>query len=262
MLYEINDLDVDIIEVSRDDRFGVASSSYGNQIKWIKGDRYIKKDLLGYESVAEVLVSYLLCNTDLRPSIDFVIYYPCIIVEDGKNLGNGCYSYDYTLRDGVRYSEVSIGYLLKSYGRSFGIGFYDLVDFLYDKVHFNVSSYLGRILCLDTITRNDDRHFNNISFLYKDGIFIPSPIYDNGGSCMSDTFSYPLDCDFDTNYNSIMAKPFKENFLDQLYTSDMLYLNYDKFVKGIHVYSDIAKRAVDTVLRGLKETEGKAWQTF
>ena len=54
---------------------------------------------------------------------------------------------------------------------------------MYPIVKFDVKEYIDKILCIDAITRNEDRHFRNISFLYKGGVYVPGRVYDNGASC-------------------------------------------------------------------------------
>lgn len=43
-----------VFNVSRENRFELSSTSKGNQIKWVKGNKFLKADTMGYESIAEV----------------------------------------------------------------------------------------------------------------------------------------------------------------------------------------------------------------
>ena len=54
-----------------------------------------------------------------------------------------------------------------------------------------VREYLGRIIYLDAITLNNDRHLNNISFkLFKDSSWGYMPVYDNGSVRVTDIKKY------------------------------------------------------------------------
>lgn len=234
------------------------STSKGNQLKWFKDGKFIKLDLLGYEGVAEVAVSYLLYWTNLEKGKDWVEYKQCNIVEEGKYLGVGCYSFDY--RGGLL--DVSASKMMQKSGISFGIGYYDFIDFISDYTGLDCKGYIDRILCLDSITRNDDRHFNNINFLYDvdNRKYQFAPIYDNGGSCMSDLVSYPSNVDFIINYKSIHAKPFDVDFLRQIHNPLRISINYTGFIENINVSSFNEERAVKTIIQGLKDTKGISWE--
>ena len=257
-LEEVGLESLEVIEVSFRDRIMLGSTSKGNQLKWFKNGKFIKLDLLGYEGVAEVAVSYLLQWSNLRKGKEWVEYKQCRILEDGKYLGVGCYSTDY--RGGLL--DVSASKMMQKCGISFGIEYLDFIDFVSDYTHLNCKEYIDKILCLDSITRNDDRHFSNINFLYdvNTNLYHFAPIYDNGSSCMSDLLSYPVDTDFDVNYNSIHAKPFDIDFLYQIHNPIRILINYSGFINNIKVKSFNEKRAVQTIIRGFQDTKGISWE--
>lgn len=255
MLEDIDINDLPIMHVKSSERLNAFSSSLGNQIKWKHNDKFVKLNCLGYENTAEVLVSYLLSFTDLSEK-DYVKYHACLIYEDGKRLGTGCFSQDF-VGDAV---EITVASLLDEGLQSYSISYDDLRDYLFGIVGFDVKSYIDTILCVDAMTRNDDRHFKNISFLYSDGKYSPAPIFDNGAACMSDMLSYPLEVDFDTNYSSISAKPFYTDFSRNLVNNRLLKLHYDDFVDSVNFSDRMSVRALKTVLRALSETEGIAWE--
>lgn len=244
--------DIEKINISQATPISTNSYSRGNQRKWMLGNIFIKLDLLGYESTAEVLVSHLLEFTNIS---SYVQYKDCEIFDDDKYLGSGCYSYDF--RDGC--NEVTAATLLKRDFLPMSISYDDLLDYLYDFNKISHKRYIDQILCLDAITRNDDRHFNNISFLDKGGVLTAAPIFDNGGACMSDLNEYPLSNTFEVNYKSIKAKPFRLNFLEQLFSPEPIMIDVDGFKSSVSVSGRYSKRAYKTILWGLKETEGIAW---
>ena len=251
----IIDIDkVDVVNVRKSQRY-TATSSKGTQLKWHTGNMYVKLNSLGYEDVAECLVSRFLRYTDLHES-EYVMYFPCDVVEDGVILGRGCYSYDF--KD--KAYEVSVADILSSRLLPFSIGYDDLRDVLFDTVGFDAKDYIDKILCLDSITRNEDRHFHNISFLCKDGVYRPSPIYDNGLSCLSDTFSYPFDGDFDRMFDSVLAKPFYTDFVRNLRNNKRIVIDVDSFCNDCNFTHKDSIRALRVIEKGLRLTEGIAWE--
>jgi len=256
LLTEIDVHELEKIEVSRDQRVVLGTSSKGTQLKWISGNYYIKLDLLGYESTAEVLVGWLLRFSKL-PKEDYIIYKACAIYEDGRYLGKGCYCKSF-LKEGER--EVSVANLLDSYALPYSLGYDELREELFPILGFDLKKYVDKILCLDAITRNDDRHYHNISFIVtKDGIYRPGPIFDNGSACMSDMVTYPLSEPFESNYQSIYAKPFQTRFEKQIVGAEPLRINAEGFLDSIVVRTAQGRRALATIARGLKDTEGLAW---
>lgn len=254
MLVDIKDNEVEKVYVSRKERLYNTSSSLGNQIKWKHGDMYVKLNCLGYEDIAEVLVSHLMSFTNLQND-EYLKYYSCLIYEDGVCLGNGCYSFDFT----ENYSEVTVANLLDDNLLPYSISYEDLRVELYDIIGFDIKSYIDKILSIDSISRNEDRHFRNISFLVKDGIYKPAPIYDNGDSCMSDLISHPLNVDFITNIKNCFAKPFMSDYKINFVNNIPLVIDYNGFFNSLSLSDDKSIRALKTIEYGLKEMEGIAW---
>ena len=247
--------DIVDIDVSKSERIYNKSLSRGNQLKWYKDSLFIKLDCLGYESIAEAAVSHFIEYTDL-PKEERVIYHLCRVIEDGVFLGNGCFSYDYVHGD----REVTISKVLDMYLQSYAIHYDDLRDLLIDTIHYDCKPFVDRLLCLDSITRNDDRHFKNIILCQKSDGTYRGVIADNGGACMSDMISYPMEQKFLDNFNSIQAKPFSVKFEAQLHNPLPLLVDYTGYVNSICYNSKVEKRAVDTILQGLKLMEGIAWE--
>lgn len=245
----------DSIYVARSERLSVNYSSSGNQMKWKHGNIFVKLDCLGYESVSECLVSTLLSFTEISEK-DYVKYYPCIIYEDEICLGNGCYSYDFV----GEWKEISARVILEKSLMSLSIDYFTFLDVLYDYTGQYFKNYIDRILYVDSITRNDDRHFGNIVFLVKDGIFKSAPLFDHGAACMSDIFTYPMNEDLNSNFKRIYAKPFYTSFLRQIYPNQLLKIDYSNFVRSFHGEDEFEQRAMDTMILGLKCMEGISWQ--
>ena len=58
-------------------------SSKGNQPKWFADGKWYKADHMGYEGLAEVLVSQLLRHSNVT---DFILYEPTKITYDGRTV--------------------------------------------------------------------------------------------------------------------------------------------------------------------------------
>lgn len=243
------------VDVSKRDRVIInGHSSKGYQNKWKVNDVFIKQDCLGYESVAEAMVSTLLRWTDI-PKEDYVTYEVCMIYEDQFPLGRGCCSNDFIKGK----SEVSLLRLMQFHGLDINTSYDDIRIELYDTLGFDIKEYVDRLLALDAITRNEDRHLNNITFLYEDGVYKPSPIFDNGAACLSDLVAYPMDRDFDNAYESVLAKPFNSSFTRQLVNITPITIDVNGFERNLQVEDIMTERAYKVIKRGLKEMEGLAW---
>ena len=253
-MVDVLDSDLERVDVAKEERINETASSLGNQIKWKHGNKFIKLNMLGYEDIAEVLVSHLLSFTNLRED-EYVKYYSCRVYENGVCLGNGCYSYDFV----GDYIEVTIANILDNNLIPYYISYEDLRMSLFDIIGFDCKGYIDKILSIDSITRNEDRHFRNISFLYKKGKFKPAPIFDNGDSCLSDTFSHPLNASFNENIKNCYAKPFKSRYIENLINNIPLVINYNGFINSVNFIDERSIRALRTIQYGLKETEGIAW---
>lgn len=161
-IYDLHKDNMEIVYLKKEDRINCGTSSKGNQIKWFKDNIFYKLNLFGYENTSEVLISCLLDNIS-NLIIPFVEYNNCIIIENGRNLGLGCYSENFKSNN---YTELSLARLLESENKSLGIGYNDCIEFLSWYLD-DAKTYVDTIIILDYITLNEDRHFNNFSLLKK-----------------------------------------------------------------------------------------------
>lgn len=199
------------INVNYKDRFRLASTSKGNQIKWYQNGCYIKADTMGYESIAEALVSELLCYTNLS----FVDYKLCRIHEGGREyLGCICKNF---LSEGE--SVVTVYSLLKAYygNRKIKTDYNSVCAVLQEITGSAVRNYMNELILLDSIILNEDRHYNNIAYIRGvSGGYRPAPIFDNGLSLLSDTLEYPLRAKIESMIRQVKARPFNTTFENQL----------------------------------------------
>lgn len=185
-------------------------TSEGTQIKYRKGNYWYKKDNHGHEGMAEYLVSGFLGYTSLTAD-EFVVYeYGTINGTSGCRsenfLKNGeelvtlyrLYFNEYgkdlsQVTNGMEKMEERIEYVLRFVEKSCGI---------------NIFQYLGKILTLDMIILNEDRHFNNLALLFDGGSFKPCPIFDNGLSLLTGNQSVNWNLPVSENVKRVVARPF------------------------------------------------------
>jgi len=82
----------------------------------------------------------------------------------------------------------------------------------------NVSTELARVLAFDALILNEDRHTNNILFLYDpiQKSWELAPIFDHGLSFLSDIKDYPLGKPLTILMRNVKAKPLNSSFSKQL----------------------------------------------
>lgn len=207
------------------------SSSKGNQNKWFEEGVWYKEDGLGYEALAEVLVSRLLAKTNTS---DFVEYAYESLEKNGV-LYHGCRAEDFLEPEDDKL--ISLERLFLAYrGESAARGIVpfreteDKISYVVDAVEeitglSRFGEYLKNILAIDAFFLNEDRHFHNLAVIRrKDGTFRPCPVFDNGAALFSDTRGdYPLDMELEDCYRKIEAKPFSRDFDEQLDACERLY---------------------------------------
>ena len=225
-------------------------TSKGNQPKWHIKDKWYKADHMGYEALAEYVVSELLKKSDIG---DFVEYYLIKINYDNKE-GIGCVSKDFK-----EDYEMLIP-IEKLHRQYFGKGLADAIAKEYsvqDKISYTVNfieettglrdvgKYFAVMLTVDAFFLNEDRHTNNIAVLRNEKTkkYRFAPIFDNGLSLLSDTNEYLLDEDIYHNIEKVQAKPFARNFDEQLDAVEELY--------GYHLKFDFTRYDIREILNGL-----------
>ena len=223
-------------------RISDSHSSKGNQLKWKIGDWWYKADCYGYEGLSEVIVSEYLKHSNLDTD-EYVTYEPAIIHYAGKEY-TGCASRNFRMDD---YDLIPLERIFTQY-TSFGLaGQLGKIHEVKDRVEFTVNAlesytgindfgiYLSKLIEIDALFLNEDRHTNNISLLYDSKrpegkqCFLP-PYYDFGAALFSDTMQdYPVSRkddlfnQYDRYVADIKAKPFSGNFDEQLDTVQELY---------------------------------------
>ena len=229
----------------------VGHTSKGNQPKWFYDGKFYKADHMGYESLAEVVVSLLLKKTNIT---NFVEYYPVRIEIDHRTI-NGCYSYNF-LKPGEEliplerlhrtFEGVGLSQTLKGFDNSKDRIKYT-VDFVEKTTGINnYGKYITAMLEIDAFFLNEDRHTNNIALIKKpgNGPYAPCPYFDHGLSLLSDLEAFWPEGSLDNHLHRVTAKPFG-TFKGQMRAAQELY------EKQLEIHFD--KNDIDPVLNSISE---------
>ena len=208
------------IELGIEDRRRTSSSSKGNQIKWYKDGYWYKANQFGYEGESEILASKVLGCSSIN---NFVVYEPCIVVEKREFSACRCASF-------LGVNDVFMS--MYRFFRGNGIDLDTNSEYLslspYVKMLYvsNLVSNMTRIegfleyvkyhLVLDALILNEDRHMNNMGFIYNiaSKTYRLAPIFDNAYSLLSDESEYggkPIEM----LVEDTRAKPFSKSFTEQ-----------------------------------------------
>lgn len=216
----------------RDIRADDRRSSKGNQLKWYSGAFWYKADYTGYEGLSEYVCSALLKYTNIPPD-EYAVYDTVEIGYKG-NIFLGCKSRNF-LSDG--WSLITLERLFKNafseslYESIYKIsGIRERAKFLTEQVERltglqGFGSYMSRLLTLDALFLNEDRHTHNIAILRDDaGSYHYCPIFDNGGALLSDIkMDYPLGIDIYDLIDRCHSKTLSLDFMEQLDAVEELY---------------------------------------
>ena len=207
-------------------------SSKGNQLKWEKDKIWYKADYTGYEGLAEYMVSGLLEYSNIEK--DEFISYETEEIGYKQTVYRGCRSRNF-LPAGCQI--ITLERLFESfYGRSlyksiFMIqGAEERAQFLTEQVEQmtglrKFGNYLARLLTIDALFLNEDRHMHNIAVLRdRSGTYSFCPVFDNGSALLSDiTMDYPMSGDVIDLIPQARAKTISVDFDEQLEAVENLY---------------------------------------
>ena len=243
-------------------------SSKGNQLKWKDEPWWYKADQMGYESLAETVVSRILCSSDIR---EHVIYEPVQIVYQDKEL-MGCRSKNFL---GEREELITLEKLFRQHT---GMSLAKELSYISDtkkRIAYTVDhvisytgltdfgAYLTEMLEMDAFFLNEDRHTNNIAMIYRldDKSYRLCPSFDMGLSLFADMRGdFPLSKPMEDCRKDIIAKPFARDFEEQADASGELYgtqlifcISKNEMVKEVRRYEDIyPKEVIDRVEETLR----------
>ena len=220
-------------------------TSKGDQPKWQLDGKWYKADHMGYEALAEVLISQLLKQSNVP---DFVEYKPVLIQYQGKEIP-GCVSKNFRRKDEMLVPFERLHRAYKGQGLAAALGGINepqeriryTVAFIEQTTGLTgVGEYLTFLLELDSFFLNEDRHTNNLAVIRNEKTkeFRLCPIFDNGLALLSDLNDYPLDKDVYDCIRRVRAKPFDMDFDVQVEATEELYGSQLKFSFARH---DISK---------------------
>ena len=213
-------------------------SSKGNQLKWENNGIWYKADYTGYEGLAEYVISHLLKKSTLLEK-EYVLYDPEEI-KYGTITYKGVRSADF-LKEG--WQIITLERLFNNFfNQSLYQSIYkiektgDRLAFLTGQVERitglkEFGRYLNKLLTIDAVFLNEDRHTHNIAVLMNgEGAFSYCPIFDQGAGLLSDTaMDYPLGEDIYKLMGHVRAKTVSSDFDEQLNASELLYQENLKF---------------------------------
>ncbi len=185
-------------------------TSEGTQVKFKKGEYWYKKDSRGNEGITEYLVSHLLDFTSLNAS-EYIRYEAGMI-----NGEHGCRSKNFLGRDEELITFYRLYYNLFGKDLSQVINGMDamedrieyVIEFIKQRCDLDVRDYLSKVITLDMLVLNEDRHLNNLAVIMRGNIFVPAPIFDNGVSLLTANQSVNWHFSIEENVRKVIARPF------------------------------------------------------
>ncbi|MFJ7953025.1 HipA domain-containing protein [Lysinibacillus sp. NPDC096418] len=254
---------METIRIPRDAERIISTSSKGDQSKWRIGNKWVKQNARGYEGQAEVLASLVLECSTLDCS-NYVVYQPCIIqLADGEQF-DGCYSLDFrgtkqevTLERLFEANFSSTDPITSNKTLSTTEKFEQLMAQVEQFTGLNVRRQIAQLFAFDALILNEDRHTNNILFLYdpKEKTWELAPIFDNGLSLLSDEKDYAPGKPLTILKRKVKAKPLNSAFTKQLALYEgPPFIDREKLVKAIEHSPYDFGRAKDVLLSQLRDS--------
>lgn len=185
-------------------------TSEGTQIKYRKDDFWYKKDNRGNEGRVEYLVSRFLKFTSLAKT-EYVEY------EEGTINGRtGCRSRNFLGKEDELITFYRLYYNEVGKDLSKVIANMEtmeermeyVIDFIQQSCQLDIRNYLSKVLTLDMVCLNEDRHLNNLAVIMHGNQFYPAPIFDNGISLLTANQSVNWNFSIEENVRRVIARPF------------------------------------------------------
>lgn len=222
-------------------------TSEGTQVKYRKGDYWYKEDNRGREGLTEYLVSHFLTFTDLQ-SEEYVLY------EQGYiNEKRGCRSKDFLAENEslltfyrLYYSEFG-GNLAEKLAKIATME--ERISFTLKMVRsiigLDVTDYLKKVLMLNMIVLNEDRHVNNLAVIFDGTDFRAAPIFDNGVSLLTANVSVNWHFPMEENVKRVIARPFSGSHKKMYeYLGKGFSVNWEAFLHWLDGQEDTKEKEV------------------
>lgn len=192
-------------------------TSKGNQQKFYKDGCWVKIDSKNcYEGLAEEFVSRFE-GTIL--DFDFVDYESGIFDDCCGCSSNNMYDTDvefYSLKHIFKAYKIPLNIFIKEQDVAKNIK--NVIDAIETAIGVDISEYLFRLLFLDALIINEDRHYMNLGICCKDNQYFQAPCFDNGSSLFCTNWTYRKTKSLEENIASAMsvARPFSKFFDKQV----------------------------------------------
>ena len=233
-------------------------TSEGTQVKYRKDGFWYKLDQDGREGLCEYLASKLLSFTDLKEN-DYIVYTQGLI--NGKT---GCRSKNY-LNHGEEFITFYRLYY-NEYGKSLAEVLAQMetmeerieytCSFVKKQTDLDVRSYLSKIITLDRIILNEDRHVNNLAVIGSGDGFSLAPIFDNGRSLLTANVSVNWNFDIKEHVRRVIAKPFSGSHKAMFdYLGEGFILDFKGALKWLNSEDESKER--DVLIYMIKELYGE-----
>ena len=198
------------------------SSSKGNQLKFYYQGYWIKLDNdRCYEGLAEEFVSKF---EDLI--IDFPhVDYKTDLFNYNDEIYKGCYSYNmyddkdvvfYSLRHVLKMNNIPLSIFTKE--EDIAVNMKNVINSVGNRAGVDISTYLFRLLLIDALIINEDRHYMNLGICIKGNTAAQAPCFDNGASLFCTNWTYRKTRSLEENMKmaSSVARPFSEFYDKQV----------------------------------------------
>lgn len=195
-------------------------TSKGNQYKFYKDGIWVKFDNQNcYEGLAEEFVSLFESCIYNFPYVKYMTD----TFEYNDAINKGCYYRN--MYDNINISFVSLRGLFKSRNIPLKIflgenGIQDVREKVMEITNLDILEYLGRLLMLDCLIINEDRHYMNLGVCRHviTGKFGIAPCFDNGSSlfCVNWTYRKRKSIEENIEFAKSVARPFSKFFDKQL----------------------------------------------
>ncbi len=206
-------------------------TSKGDQPKWRYRNEWFKADHMGYEALAEIVISRLLGKSNVKDFDEYVLYDP-VWIDDGDAKVPGCASPNFRGKDEMFTPFERLHRAYNGHGLAQTISGMETkekirytVDFVEQTTRLRIHAALTMLLELDAFFLNEDRHTNNLAVIRNEQTheFRLSPVFDNGLALLSDLHDYPLEKDIYLCISRVKAKPFHTDFYEQISAAEHLY---------------------------------------
>lgn len=228
-------------------------SSKGNQLKARDEDYWYKADYMGYEGLAEYVVSTMLSCSNIKNYVS----YDLVKLECDGLYYTGCKSRNF-LRTGE--NLITLEHLYRQFTGQGLAKRLAQIEEVSDKIEWLVKvvqditgwnkfgQYLTAMLEIDAFFLNEDRHTNNIAIIYdkERDRYRTCEYFDQGLALFADTTTdFGLGKSVEECIEKVEAKPFSRDFDEQMDAAEKMY--------GQQLYFTFSIRNVEDVLALCRE---------